>query len=57
LMEVGDSFKVPIGEEPAKRIVGRIHTAVSRFTKDLPSRKFIVRTLKAEGIIRCWRVE
>lgn len=57
LMEAGDSFKILIGDEPPKKIVSRLHTSIKRYVKELPSRKFIVRTLKAEGIIRCWRTE
>lgn len=62
-MEVGDSFKVPI-EEPGKgetksikRTSSQIGSAARHFRRKHPEYKFVVRMIKKEGIIRCWRMK
>lgn len=52
-MEVGDSFKVPCRERGSTHI----GSAVGHFRRTHPDWKFIIRTLKEENIIRCWRVK
>jgi len=59
-MKVGDSFAVPV--DPATqlgyiRVQGRVRVAVSNQRKRQPDAKFITRTIKAENIIRVWRVK
>jgi hypothetical protein len=59
-MKVGDSFAVPV--DPATqlgyiRVHGRVRQAVANQRKRQPDAKFITRTIKAENIIRVWRVK
>jgi hypothetical protein len=50
-MEVGDSFALPVDDTTYRRLraaadsYGRIH-----------GRRFTVRKLELEGVLRCWRV-
>jgi hypothetical protein len=52
-MEIGDSFKVPYTKSQASHLSG----ATGHFRRAHPEYKFIIRTLKAEGIVRCWRTK
>jgi len=52
-MEVGDSFKVPY----AKNVGSTISGGAGHFRRVHPEYKFVIRTLKEEGIVRCWRVK
>ena len=52
-MEVGDSFKVPYEKNVGSAISG----GAGHFRRAHPEYKFVIRTLKEEGIVRCWRVE
>lgn len=58
-MEVGDSFSVPFsGESWGKwgdKSVSRVSAACAAYSKK-HNRKFVTRTFKHEGIIRCWRI-
>lgn len=57
-MEVGDSFRVPIILDTLPhRVYSRCSTAIKRYRKEHPERKFLLRTLKVEGYVRCWRIE
>ncbi len=52
-MEVGDSFAVP---GPDKKMIGNLGGARAAYQKKNPGVKFTTRSLKAEGILRIWRI-
>lgn len=52
-MEVGDSFKVPYTKSQASHLSG----AVGHFHRSHPEYKFVIRTLREENIVRCWRTK
>lgn len=52
-MEVGDSFKIPMRKNGSSHL----GSAAGHFRRTHPDWKFIIRTLKEENIIRCWRVK
>jgi len=59
-MQVGESFAVPlIGEEyqsgKGDKATKMIAASVSRYSR-IHAVKFVVRTLKDEGVVRVWRV-
>lgn len=59
-MNVGDSFAVPV--DPATqlgyiRVRNRICANVKLQKKRQPDAKFITRTIRAENVIRVWRVK
>ena len=59
-MNVGDSFAVPV--DPATqlgyiRVQNRVTGNVAAQHKRQPDAKFITRTIKAENVIRVWRVK
>lgn len=60
-MEIMDSFAIPIEEMTEQgKIVhnsSSISTAAGHFCRTHKGRKFVVRLLRKEGIIRCWRTE
>lgn len=57
-MEIGDSFSVPLEMEGQIGYKSSsIGSAAGHFRRRFPKQRFLIRTLKAEGIIRCWRVE
>ena len=64
VMEKGDSFAVPLSGEittagknaPYDKALVRVRSAASNFSRRR-GRKFTVRTLKDEGVVRCWRVK
>ena len=59
-MEVGDSFAVPLsGDKHLKggdMTANRVGLAARRFGR-LTGRKFTIRTVREEGVVRCWRIE
>lgn len=61
-MEVGDSFALPLtGERWATLRLDKAAVRISRaanawVTRHQSARKFSVRTLEKEGVVRCWRV-
>ena len=59
-MKVGDSFAVPVDPSTQLgfiRVHSRVSCAVVAQNKRQPDAKFITRTIKAENIIRVWRVK
>lgn len=61
-MEVGDSFTVPLEGVQSVRgmdaAASKLLTAIWGFNKRRGGGyKFVVRTLREEGVARCWRTE
>lgn len=60
-MEVWDSFAIPIVEITDKgKLIhnsSSVSTAAGHFCRTHKGYKFVVRTLREQEIIRCWRVE
>jgi hypothetical protein len=59
-MEVGDSFAVPLAGETwgfskNDKNLTRLSNSSGIFGKK-HNRKFITRTFKDEGVVRCWRI-
>jgi hypothetical protein len=59
-MEVGDSFAVPLagetwGKGTSDKAVSRLSNASNSFGKR-NNWKFVTRSRKAEGVVRCWRI-
>ena len=59
-MEVGDSFTLPLAgtltNKGSDTVTQRLRSATENHTKKY-GRKFMLRTLKDEGVVRCWRIE
>ena len=55
-MEIGDSFALPlVAEAGGSTATNRVNQAASQHSRRHGA-KFTVRTLRDEGIVRCWRV-
>lgn len=62
LLDIGECFDAPlcgeyytVGGHEIDRTTSRLCRAASNF-KRRHQREFTVRTLKADGVVRCWRV-
>ena len=59
-MEVGDSFAVPMegvmGNKGMDIAADRVRCAACNYARP-NGVKFIVRTIREDGVVRCWRVE
>jgi hypothetical protein len=57
-LEVGDSISLPVVlDATPKQVYSRIDSAVSKFRKTHPERKFACRSIRDENVVRCWRIE
>ena len=59
MMAVGDSFAVSIDPQTSKtinRVIARLCTASTYFCKGSYRGRFTIRLIRAEGVVRVWRV-
>ena len=59
IMEVGDSFAIPLAGERRKdedAAAARLRAAASRYSR-FHGGRFSIRTDREAGVVRCWRVE
>ena len=59
-MNVGDSFAIPLTgrlmPNGRDRVVNTLAASAVRYAKKATGKKFTIRTIKDEGVARCWRV-
>lgn len=56
ILEIGESFSHPAITGNQSRIMGSINSAIYAEVKLHPTKRFVVRHINAESVVRCWRI-
>ena len=57
-MKIGDSFSFPHDPSKERRQWTSVHAALRMYQKNVdPKAAFVVRIIRKEGVIRCWRIK